>query len=90
VTPLQRASTIFGLFLFVTITAGLIARRRWRLSWFFDAYVGFGLVIIPMVVSWPHLVEGYWAYTAWRPDSARVIAHSETLRKLQAGFSTCG
>jgi hypothetical protein len=46
--------------LFATVAVGLVARKRWRLTWFFDAYVGLGLVVIPMMVLWPHQFYRQW------------------------------
>jgi hypothetical protein len=35
-------------------------------------------------------LAAWWAYTAWRPDSRRIIAHAETLRSLKLRASSCG
>jgi hypothetical protein len=60
VTPLHRASSVALLIIFVSITAGLIVRRRWRLCAFFDAYLAFGLIVIPMMLCWTHQFWRQW------------------------------
>jgi hypothetical protein len=59
---LDRASDIINLVLYVAVTAGLIARRRWRLSWSLDAYVGLALVVIPLIVWWPEQFFWQWFF----------------------------
>jgi len=62
VTPLDRAISIINFILYMAITAGLIARRRLRLSWSFDAYIGLALVVIPLVVWWTEQFFWQWFF----------------------------
>jgi hypothetical protein len=54
-------NTIFYVVMLVT-ASGLIARRRWRLSGFFAAYLGFCLITNPMWVWWPERFFHQWFY----------------------------
>jgi hypothetical protein len=63
-TPLLRAIAIAGHIALLTVGAGLIVRRRWRLSAFFSAYVAFGLVVNPLFVWWPSHFHSRWFYLA--------------------------
>src|SRR6266536_987979 len=61
-TPLHRTMTIIGLTAFLVIATGLIVRRRLSVSWFFGAYIAFGLVVMPMFVWLPSRFYRQWFF----------------------------
>lgn len=61
-TPDQRAVAFLVEAAFVATIAGLVVRGRWRLSWFFSAYVIAAFTGNVLVTWWPRVffVPGFW------------------------------
>jgi len=97
VTPLQRASSTLGLLLFAVLTSFVLYLGvTSALLWVQSPGVGsatFGVnrgLIDALPVAADLVAACYWAYAAWRPDTAAVTAHGATLRQLENGLPSCG
>jgi hypothetical protein len=74
---------------YVALTSGLL----WLQSADVETPPAYGLrrsILDAASMATDLLAACYWVHIAWRPDSARVVAHRETLRKLETEFSSCG
>jgi hypothetical protein len=61
-TPREIGVVLMGETFVVLALIGLIVRGRWRLSWFFTAYVAAAFVCEALVTLWP---SRFWALWFW-------------------------